>query len=139
MPPVDNRSERGSRGQHARMDLSTVLPDLLAAARVGLAPGDAGLAVDPDGARTFAQIDRGADVAPELVGGLARVLVGLGVPAVLLLRTEAGGPTDPHRAAWQELRGLVSARLLPDVLVVGDTQAWSLRHDTLLDEAVLRS
>ena len=116
------------------MDLTPVLPDLLAAARVGLDPGDAALAVDPSGARTLAAITGGAALTPELVTALARVLTGLGVPAVLVLRSEGGRPTPTDRSAWQELRGLVDERLLPDTLVVGDGQAWSLRHDRLVPE-----
>ncbi|MDP9408297.1 MAG: hypothetical protein M3P95_10655 [Actinomycetota bacterium] len=117
------------------MDLTAVLPDLLTAARVGLDPGDAGLAVDPSGARTLAVIDRGAALAPEIVNGLAHVLRGLGVPAVLLLRSRTGRPTARDRAAWQELRALVDERLLPDVLVVGDSGAWSLRDDGRVPES----
>lgn len=116
------------------MDLTPVLPDLLAAARVGLDPGDAALAVDPSGARTLAAIPGGAALTPELVTALAGVLTGLGVPAVLVLRSEVGRPTATDRSAWQELRGLVDVRLLPDTLVVGDGQAWSLRHDRLVPE-----
>lgn len=116
------------------MDLTPVLPDLLAAARVGLDPGDAGLAVDPSGAPTLAAIDGGGVLAPELVTGLARVLNGLGVPAVLLLRSAHGRPTPGDRSAYEELRGLVDEQLLPDTIVVGDAQAWSLRHDRLVPE-----